>query len=120
MVLDDDDCVTRMPDEMRRLRKAGAVLRHLATNCDMFQLQHDKFGIFDDERVISGPANWTKAGIISNYENFIVYDNAEYVGAFDTLFERAFALAQPRSECGCDPREPECRKRFCLDRPMPR
>lgn len=116
MMLDDDDCMLRMPDAMRALTRAGAELRYLGTSCELDQLQHDKFGVFDGRRVINGPANWTKAGIVTNYENFVVHTNPSYVGAFEALFERAWTLARPRDACGCDRREPTCRERFCLDR----
>ncbi|MEZ4306808.1 MAG: phospholipase D-like domain-containing protein [Polyangiaceae bacterium] len=119
MVFDDDDCVARFPGELRTLAKAGAELRYLPTSCDLFQLQHDKFGVFDGARAISGPANWTKAGIVTNYENFVVYEDAAYVGAFSALFERVWKISRPREVCGCNPGQAECRQRFCLDREWP-
>lgn len=119
MLFDDDDCVVKTPDEIRELMKSGVKTRYLQTNCDMFQLMHTKFGIFDGKLVINGPANWTQAGMITNYENFIVYEDRKYVHAFSAFFDRAWTLAQSRQTCGCNPSEPACRKRFCLDRQLP-
>lgn len=119
IVFDDDDCVIKMPDELRRLGQAGADLRYLQTSCQMFQLSHNKFGIFDGKQVINGPANWTKAGMTSNYENFILYESPAQVSPFSALFEKIWAVARTRQECECNPREPACRQRFCLNRRLP-
>lgn len=120
LLFDDDDCNAPTSTELQGLLRAGAEARYLGTECEMFQLWHNKFGVFDGKFVISGPANWTKSGLITNYENFILYKNRQHVNAFSAVFEKGWSLAKSKKDCGCDPRQPACRARFCLDRPMPR
>lgn len=119
ILMDDDACMERTPAGIRELDKAGAELRVLGTSCELFQLVHHKFGVFDREVVINGPANWTKAGLRTNFENFIVYDDPGHLDAFVASFDTVWALGVPRRGCGCDPALPACRKRFCLDRELP-
>ncbi len=115
IVFDDDDCNAALPPEVGRLIEAGAVVRYLPTNCKLFQLSHNKYGIIDGVRVINGSGNWSSAGISKNYENFIIYDAAPDVQGFTTHFEKVFTLAQPREACTCDASTPECREAYCLD-----
>jgi phosphatidylserine/phosphatidylglycerophosphate/cardiolipin synthase-like enzyme len=120
ILMDDDDCTQKVPAALRALQKAGGEIRYLGTNCEGNQLMHDKFGIFDGETVISGPANWSKAGLTANYESFLVYEKRAHGQAFTAFFDKAWPLALPREQCTCDTTKPECRKERCLDRQWPR
>ncbi len=120
LLFDNDDCMTKLDPEIRRLRDAGAEVRYLGTDCWLFQLSHNKFGIFDGKVVINGSGNWSKAALSSNYENYIVYDNQKDVGSFQSFFEKAWGLAVSREQCSCSPSEEACRQRFCLSRPPSR
>lgn len=117
LLFDNDDCMIKMDPGVRRLRDAGAELKYLGTDCWMFQLSHNKFGIFDGKVAINGSGNWSKAGLSSNYENYIVYQDEKDVSAFQNFFEKAWGMALKREECSCSPSEDTCRKRFCLGRP---
>lgn len=119
IMFDNDDCMIKMDEGVRRLRDAGAEIRYLATDCSMFQLSHNKFGIFDGKIAINGSGNWSKAGLVSNYENYVKYSKPEEVGVFRAFFAKAWDLAVVREECSCNPRDESCRVRFCLDRAQP-
>lgn len=117
LTTDDDHCVTRMTPEMRSLVSAGAEIRYVPTSCEMFQLAHNKFGVFDGKSAMVGSGNWSKGGLERNFESFIVVRDSADVAALTAVFERTWTRAVERQECACDPTTATCRKRYCLDRP---
>ncbi len=119
LLVDDDDCPKDLEPEIESLLKKGTEIRYMPTNCSIFQLSHNKFGIFDGNKVINGSANWSKAGLNSNYENFIILTEPADVSAFVQFFTQGWDIAAVRSECTCDRADPECSKRYCLSQPTP-
>lgn len=117
LLFDDDDCISKEPVSLKKLTHlspSSVAIQYLPTNCALNQLSHNRFGIFDGKSVINGSANWSKAGLGSNYETFIKLDDPVSVGQFSDYFARLFEASKPRSTCGCDPKLEECRRRFCL------
>lgn len=51
------------------LKKAGISFRFN----DAFELEHNKFAIYDDNIVLTGSYNWTRSASDSNSENCIFY-----------------------------------------------
>lgn len=115
-VIDDDNCNVAIPPQIQKLINAKADIRYMGTNCTIFQLSHNKFGIFDGKLVMNGSGNWSRGGLTSNYENFVIYDRPHHVASFQNLFEKAWNTAVPRATCSCDTTKPECRTNYCLDR----
>ncbi len=115
-VIDDDNCNLAISPQIQKLIDAKAEIRYMGTNCSIFQLSHNKFGIFDGNLVMNGSGNWSRGGLTSNYENFIMYDRPRHTQAFQALFEKAWRTSVPRATCSCDTTNPECRKAYCLDR----
>jgi phosphatidylserine/phosphatidylglycerophosphate/cardiolipin synthase-like enzyme len=56
-------------------------------------VMHNKFALFDQGRVVTGSYNWTPGAEHANYENALLTDDRETVGAysheFESLWERA-------------------------------
>ena len=115
LLVDNDDCPAELEPEVESLLKKGTEIRYMPTNCAIFQLSHNKFGIFDGTKVINGSANWSKAGLNSNYENFFILTEPSDVTPFVQFFTQGWDVAQVRSECTCEKTDPECRKHYCLD-----
>lgn len=115
LLFDDDDCRTRRETWVVDLEKRGAQIRYMPTDCSLFQLSHNKFGIFDRVRVINGSGNWSVAGLRRNYENFVVFDAPLDVNGFGAFFDEAFSQALAHTACVCDAAEPACRAKYCMD-----
>ncbi len=117
LLFDDDDCLSKEPGALKKLSRfsnASVAVQYLPTQCRLNQLSHNRFGIFDDRIVINGSANWSKAGLGSNYETFMRFDDPSTVGRFRQYFDRLFESSKPRPTCGCDPNLEDCRRQFCL------
>ena len=52
------------------------------------KIQHNKFGVFDDMRVITGSFNWTNPAENSNEENCLVIDDTTVVKSFEERFSK--------------------------------
>lgn len=116
LLFDDDDCPNWQIPALYQLTKTypGRVsVRYLPTQCKINQLSHNRFGIFDDELLINGSANWSQAGLRSNYETFQIYQEPGVLEAFRGQFERLFTAGLSRSECRCRLERVECRERYC-------
>lgn len=116
LLFDDDDCLNKTPQSLRNLihvPNAQVSVRYMPTNCSINQLSHNRFGIFDQKLVINGSANWSQAGLKSNYESFVRFDDETSVGAFRDYYGRLFESGVPKNACGCDLKLEECRKRYC-------
>ena len=116
LLFDDDDCPNRLSDDLNRLLRAHpsqVTVRYLPTQCKINQLSHNRFGVFDGNLLINGSANWSLAGLRSNYETFQIYENTAVVGTFAEQFERMFAAGLNKSECRCRLSEVTCRERYC-------
>jgi phosphatidylserine/phosphatidylglycerophosphate/cardiolipin synthase-like enzyme len=116
ILFDDDDCPDKTPAAITRLlalSPATVRVQYLPTNCSLNQLSHNRFGIFDESTVINGSANWSKAGLKSNYESFVKFDGGEAVEQFKSYYDRLFENSMPKSECRCSLREETCRRNYC-------
>jgi phosphatidylserine/phosphatidylglycerophosphate/cardiolipin synthase-like enzyme len=108
VIFDDDDC-NKEDLKISRLKMLGAKVRYMVTNCSLFQLAHNKYGIFDDTFTINGSANWSKAGLGKNYENFVVQTGASNE-SFLNHYNMQWDMAVEKSVCECDRSTPECQK----------
>ena len=61
-------------------------------------LMHDKFAIFDEDRVATGSFNWTPGAEYSNYENALTEDDTQVVEAFERQFNELWDKASPTTE----------------------
>ncbi|MEX2204886.1 MAG: phospholipase D-like domain-containing protein [Myxococcota bacterium] len=117
VVTDDDACRGPLPEEDRDwysgLRGSGATVRYITTNSDTFSSGalthrfHHKFMIIEAESdavVLTGSANFTRAGFGANVESAYLIGDSGAVAAFQIEFERYFErLAVPAEAMGsCD------------------
>jgi phosphatidylserine/phosphatidylglycerophosphate/cardiolipin synthase-like enzyme len=117
LIVDDDDCNARPDPNFLGLIEAGAKVRYVPTSCKIFQLSHSKYGIFDDNLVINGSANWSKAGLRRNYENFVEIKAERSAGAvaeFRKNFTRLWDIGMESAACQCDRATPACAERYCF------
>jgi phosphatidylserine/phosphatidylglycerophosphate/cardiolipin synthase-like enzyme len=117
MIIDDDDCNAKEDPLFTSLIRSGAKVKYMPTSCKLFQLSHSKYGIFDDQFVINGSANWSKAGLKKNYENFVVInssDSSNAVGKFRDNFSTLWGLGQEEAACKCDITSAQCREQYCI------
>jgi len=119
LLFDDDDCNASMTPALEAVLAAGAEARFAPTACKLFQLSHSKYGVFDGALVINGSGNWSKAGLRSNYENFIARREQGMASAFADNFASLWTVASSREACACDVTTPECQARYCLSTPTP-
>lgn len=77
----------------RNLINNGMETKFLQTNQEIFQLQHNKFMIFNFERggaVFNGAGNFTSAAFTKNFENFYYITIPEVVTAYKAQYEKYF------------------------------
>lgn len=116
ILLDDDDCPNETPILLRNLINNGServYVRYLPTQCKINQLSHNRFGIFDGSLLINGSANWSKAGLKSNYESFQVFSDPNSVDRFRNHFETLYKQAKEKASCRCQLRLSACREQYC-------
>ena len=116
LLFDDDDCLNKTPPALKTLTHvpgSKVTVHYMPTNCSINQLSHNRFGIFDQRTVINGSANWSKAGLKSNYESFVQFDDPSNVEIFRSYYTRLFEASVPKNACGCDLQLEDCRKRYC-------
>lgn len=52
---------------VQRLAREGVPIRFFASNRDIEEKLHAKWAVFDRQRVLMGSANWSNAGLLTNY-----------------------------------------------------
>lgn len=114
ILTDDDFCMQRLNPDLNALIQAGAKMQFMQTACQLFQLAHHKYGVFDGRKLINGSGNWSLAGLERNYENFIVTTDLLAVNAFQSAFGLYWSGSATRTNCGCDPSNQSCRERYCM------
>lgn len=119
ILTDDDHCITKYLPDVARIIRAGGQVRFVPTTCDIFQLSHNKFGVFDRRKVINGSGNWSIAGLERNFENFISTSEDLTTRAYSEAFDKLWALGVTKDACSCDPSTASCRERYCIGRPRP-
>lgn len=86
----------------RDLVKVGMQIKFLQTNQIIFQLQHNKFMIFNFSNggaVFNGAGNFTSAAFTKNYENFYYITIPEVVQAYKTQYDKYYnEMATSESE----------------------
>lgn len=112
VAVDDDDCNMK-DDILSKLEGAGAEVKYVPTNCKIFQLSHNKYGVFDRKTVINGSGNWSKSGLGRNYENFI--RGADFAPDFSDHFDWLWSIGVPKSSCQCDTSTQACIQSYCLN-----
>lgn len=92
-VITDDEQENISGSQIWRLRKEGISVRtdHSST------YMHHKFVVVDNQFLINGSFNWTRAAITGNQENVIVTSNAKVVSAFKAEFEKLWEQFDPRN-----------------------
>jgi len=85
----------RLPSDLAGL--APDHLRRMSGRSGRAGIMHNKFAIFDRQRVVTGSYNWTTGAERSNYENALLEDDPQVVRAYDRQFEELWeqALAVP-------------------------
>lgn len=69
-------------EETLALKKAGIDVRIHSKN----KIQHNKVGIFDGRKILTGSFNWTFSAETANEENCLVTDDQRVVKAYITRF----------------------------------
>ncbi len=87
-VLTDNDKAYDRGSDVSRMLQAGVPLRTDDTDAHM----HNKFAIFDGDKLLTGSYNWTRSATRENQENYLLTDDdllvREYQGEFDRLWAR--------------------------------
>lgn len=112
VAVDDDDCNMK-EDSLTKLEGNGIDVRYVPTSCKIFQLSHNKYGVFDKTTVLTGSGNWSKSGLGKNYENFV--ESKQLAADFHGHFEWVWSQGVAKSQCQCDTSKPECIEKFCLN-----
>lgn len=81
-VISDNSMATSLGSDVVDLDKAGVPTKVDASPHHM----HHKFCVFDNQIVITGSYNWTRAASISNKENIIITNDPEAVDAYRKAF----------------------------------
>ena len=69
-------------EETLGIKQTGIDVRIHSVN----KIQHNKFGIFDGKKVLTGSFNWTNSAEEANEENCLISDDQEVVKAFKSRF----------------------------------
>lgn len=85
----------RIITDRQQSKIKGALYNDLKSNgfnivkSKIHRIEHNKFAIFDDKRIVSGSYNWTNSATKVNSENCIFFDepNSEYTDRFQYLWE---------------------------------
>lgn len=72
------------------LRKAGCEVKWFKPDAETGSKLHAKLGIFDDEEVILGSANWTGNGLTWNREANVDIVDKDVAGYYAKMFEADF------------------------------
>jgi phosphatidylserine/phosphatidylglycerophosphate/cardiolipin synthase-like enzyme len=75
--------------EYQSLKSAGIDIRF----DNYASLLHDKFAVIDGHIIITGSMNWTVAATVSNFENIVVIDSAQWAEAFEQQFQHVYAAS---------------------------
>jgi len=86
------DSVTRVVVSAvgEELRKAGCEVKWFKPDAETGSKLHAKLGIFDDEEVILGSANWTGNGLTWNREANVDIVDKDVAGYYAKMFEADF------------------------------
>ncbi|KAJ1988764.1 hypothetical protein H4R33_002305 [Dimargaris cristalligena] len=84
LISDDDQCST-LGSDVQRLGNDHGIPTRVDNNPSHM---HHKFAIVDNQTLISGSYNWTKAARKSNRENIMITDSPDAVNGFRQEFNR--------------------------------
>ncbi len=82
--------------KVRDLYQAGINLKVHS----VYKIEHNKFAVFDGEKMVTGSYNWTNPATQKNSENCLfVFDDERIIGAYQRRFDELWALnSQKKSE----------------------
>lgn len=83
-VLTDNEKAHDPGSDVARMVRAGVPLRTDESDAHM----HNKFALFDHQRLLTGSYNWTRSATRENQENFLITDDERLVTAYGKEFER--------------------------------
>lgn len=86
-VLTDNDKAHDRGSDVGRMLRAGVPLRTDNTDAHM----HNKFAIFDGEKLLTGSYNWTRSATRENQENYLVTDDELLVREYEAEFGRLWS-----------------------------
>jgi phosphatidylserine/phosphatidylglycerophosphate/cardiolipin synthase-like enzyme len=86
-LITDDDKLHDLGSDVMRFRDAGIDVAIDSTPAHM----HHKFGVFDEQRLLTGSFNWTRAASATNHENLLFTTDRRLVDAYRAEFARLWA-----------------------------
>jgi phosphatidylserine/phosphatidylglycerophosphate/cardiolipin synthase-like enzyme len=75
-----------LSDADERLEAAGALVVRAANEVGAYSAMHQKYGVFDGHRVITGASNWTQSGTRVNDEDVLVLDDEAFAAGYRRNF----------------------------------
>ncbi len=90
-IISDDDKALDLGSDLQRLNNSGIQCRLDQTTAHM----HHKFAIADDQILLTGSYNWTRAAATENDENIIVTDNPKLLAQFTSKFDEMWRKLAP-------------------------
>ena len=82
-ILTDKGQGKKKDSQIRKLAVKGVLVKYSSGE----GLQHNKFAVFDNKKVLTGSANWTYSAFSKNSENCIFLDDIEVVSKFSYRFD---------------------------------
>eukprot|EP00039_Didymoeca_costata_P015035 m.249323 g.249323 ORF g.249323 m.249323 type:complete len:263 (-) comp16140_c1_seq19:84-872(-) len=86
LITDDDQASSRGSD-IQDLANNGVEARHDQNDAHM----HNKFAIIDNNLLINGSFNWTRAAVLDNRENILITGDSFFVSSFTQEFNKLWA-----------------------------
>lgn len=83
-ILTDKGQSKRKDTQIKKLVARGVLVKCNASE----GLQHNKFAVFDNKKVLTGSANWTYSAFSKNSENCIFLDDIEVISKFSHRFDQ--------------------------------
>ena len=83
ILLTDKGQGKKKDSQIRKLAVKGVLVKYSSGE----GLQHNKFAVFDNKKVLTGSANWTYSAFSKNSENCIFLDDIEVVSKFSYRFD---------------------------------
>ena len=94
-VILDEKVLREHPQDKALASVPNVSLRSLSGREPRRGMMHNKFAIFDENRVVTGSYNWSQGAEVANYENAIFEDDADLVRAYSSQFADLWTRAKP-------------------------
>ena len=92
-IVSDADQARDPHSEVSYLRSRGISVRLSGGFRGRRSLMHNKFAVFDGNRIETGSFNWTTSANSYNYENAILISDPEVAGRYEKEFQHLWAQA---------------------------